>query len=334
MDLGTLRRIAARAVQNGATIHSPRRIEWNIAGRCEAPTTRELFARREPTPLNKDPQSDVMSVTLHTRCRKCAPCRAYRKERWRSRIGAEISSAPRSWFVTLTFDPTTHLEAELRVRNYTDHEGRTWFSLSDDERFALYEARLYRHLQLYLKRLRKKWSWHHGEWVHVQPKKRLQGPRRKRKLRRGNAFRYVVVSEMHSERLEGFAHYHLLMHETDWIRPVKYKWLDKMWPWIADASLVKEPERPRAHWYVTKYLTKQCPSKIRASFAYGRGLRSHNVANPEVSVMKYDTPASNNGSPMHLPTLCSLCANGETRPGPPGPVVGRGRMVSCVCETL
>lgn len=37
------------------------------------------------------------------RCRNCEPCRAMRRRQWYRRSVREVSTAPKSWFVTLTF---------------------------------------------------------------------------------------------------------------------------------------------------------------------------------------------------------------------------------------
>lgn len=282
MDVTRLRRIAGRALSKGGRLTSPRHVEWDIAGRCQDPKAQTLVATSDVPPGRKtrerrsdDPGHDIFAVTLLTRCRQCAPCRMYRKAQWQPKVGMELAKSPRTWMVTLTFDPMVHFQARARAFSYSDYSGLTWHTMSEHQRFKLHEANLYPEVQKYIKRLRKKWVEKYKQPTGVVP------------------LRYVCIAEQHTQQLEGYPHYHLLMHETDWLRPLKWKWLDNKWPWHANASLVDHEQRSRAHWYVTKYLTKQCSSRIRASFAYGRGssVLNDNKVTKELCVIENDTPA-------------------------------------------
>lgn len=77
-------------------------------------------------------------------CRKCTKCMQFRRLRWRDRMRAEIVAAPRTWFVTLTFDEI-HLAgviSESAARRESTEAQRV-------------EAAAYKHVQGYFKRLRK-----------------------------------------------------------------------------------------------------------------------------------------------------------------------------------
>lgn len=77
-------------------------------------------------------------------CRKCEKCLRFRRLKWRERMRAELIAAPRSWFVTLTFD-----EIHLAGVIMESHARKEW------DEAARVEAAAYKHVQGYFKRLRK-----------------------------------------------------------------------------------------------------------------------------------------------------------------------------------
>lgn len=100
----------------------------------------------EPVPLTLSQRAGKTSgvyVEMFGPCRKCEKCLLFRRLKWRDRITVENRSAPRSWFVTLTFSPI-HL-AGIIAKAYT----------LDLPIEAATERVAYTHVQGYLDRLRK-----------------------------------------------------------------------------------------------------------------------------------------------------------------------------------
>ena len=84
-----------------------------------------------------------LEVTAFRPCRRCAKCLQFRQLQWRERCLNEIEHSPRTWLVTLTFDPH-HLAGILFEAARFSHLGT-----------AAEDRAAYSHVQKYLKRLRK-----------------------------------------------------------------------------------------------------------------------------------------------------------------------------------
>lgn len=164
------------------------------------------------------------SITMYGPCRKCEKCKLFRQLKWAERIKRETKLAPRSWLVTLTFSEI-HLAGilmESKKMNY------------DTEQQCV-EVAAYKHVQGYLKRVRKSCG----------------------------SFRFVAVPEYGA--LKGRLHYHLLVHEID-IHSITYRTLCAKWRSFVGAELVRSAGG--ASGYVSKYLTKAI-ARPRASKRYG-----------------------------------------------------------------
>lgn len=126
--------------------------------------------------LTRRPGGGTPAITAEffVPCRKCEKCLLFRQLKWAERMTTECLRHERSWFVTLTFDPTHLMGIVLESYKLT--------KIQSPE--AAIEAAAYSHVQRYFKRLRKN----------------------------GARFSYAAVPELGSqtERL----HYHLLLHET------------------------------------------------------------------------------------------------------------------------
>lgn len=163
-----------------------------------------------------------MDVAAMVPCRKCAKCLQYRQMKWRNRAITEVTRAKRTWFVTLTFDPV-HLAGILIEAN----------GAGDKE----VEGSAYRHVQRYIKRLRK---------VHT--------------------FRYLAVYERGEKT--GRSHYHLLLHELD--KPITKRVIERQWRSNVHARLVSSDGSCGSASYITKYATKSFDIRPRASTGYGK----------------------------------------------------------------
>lgn len=214
------------------------RIRWRMCGQCEAPYITEVYAR----PSKGESQRVIVArgtehslcVELHTRCRKCANCRRQRALLWRSRAEWETTLAPRTWFGTLTVRPEEHYRAQCAVTAYLEARAIPTGEVSGDRLFQLVAQREATEITLMLKRLRKA----------------------------GIEFRYLVVTEAHKS---GYPHFHMLLHEVR--EPVRYRALEKAWPLgFSKWRLVADLKEAR---YLSKYLSKDARSRVRASLAYG-----------------------------------------------------------------
>jgi hypothetical protein len=168
-------------------------------------------------------------------CRRCAKCLQFKQMHWRERALVEIERAPRTWFVTLTFSPMQL--AQILMRQHHE-KGRAEKQL---------EKSAYRHVQRYLKRLRK-----------------------------NNRFRYLAVFERGEKT--GRPHFHMLLHEVD--RPVTKRQIEGQWSSHVHCRLVPKDDlsvelsngrqTKNVATYVTKYCTKDADTRFRPSAGYGK----------------------------------------------------------------
>lgn len=81
----------------------------------------------------------------------------------------------------------------------------------------------------------------------------------------GAPFKYLLVTEAHKS---GLPHYHLLIHEQCAERPLRHAMLSDQWR--LGFSKFKLVDDPKAATYVTKYLSKSAIARVRASLRYGQ----------------------------------------------------------------
>lgn len=181
-------------------------------------------------------------VGMFVPCRKCARCLQIRQMQWRTRILSEARLVPFNYFLTLTFSPA-HLAgvlAEAQKRKDKSVEGAG-----------------YRHVSLYLKRLRKG-----RKMTSRGVTKDSLG--RTRQAFDPLKFRFFAAAEYGD--LNGRLHFHLMLHCDRWIPPEVFQ---DEWRSRATAELVKSTQGCAT--YVSKYLTKdQTPGRARASLRYGQ----------------------------------------------------------------
>lgn len=227
-------------------------LDWNIAGSCNS--NREVLLAATTT---KDGQLHRLRVYLTVRCRKCGPCLKFRAMNWRERCEAEISSANRTWFGSLTFTPLQHSRADHEIAlkaiegseldpSLLDNEKVQWIlsMLSPETLWVERQRVLGREMTLYMKRLRES----------------LDVP-----------LRYIIITERHKMKLRGRPHFHVLIHETG--APIRKRQLKQAWS--GGHVSFKLADRASA-FYVTKYLTKESSARVRASFQYGK--RNHDLS--------------------------------------------------------
>lgn len=247
-DEERVRALMRRAVSDGATIKGST-ILWDLASKCEDPKTVTVsgrLARNVAEAMGPDYKSRVLenhgdtswsALELQVRCRRCPPCRHYRRWLWATRAREEIAASNRTWFGTLTLRQEEHFLALLRARKRATDRGVDWGTLSEEEKFVRHVNVISPEITKWLKRVRKQ---------------------------SGSSLRYLICSEAHKS---GYPHYHLLIHERGPI-PVRHAVLAAQWSLgytnfkLADSTAAN---------YVTKYLTKGLNlARIRASVGYGK----------------------------------------------------------------
>lgn len=84
----------------------------------------------------------------------------------------------------------------------------------------------------------------------------------KRLRKAGFKFKYVCIAESHKD---GYPHIHMLIHEVS--GPIPKRRLEGEWPY--GFTNIKLVDSPQAAWYITKYLSKDMRTRVRASQHYG-----------------------------------------------------------------
>lgn len=179
-----------------------------------------------------------MSMILHTRCRKCETCMRLRASEWTYRAISEVRDAARTWFGTLTLSPESQHLMVSRARQRLWSGGTDFDMLSPNDQFTERMREIGREVTLYLKRVRKE---------------------------SGAALRYIIVAEAH---LSGAPHLHILVHEADENKPVRYATLAKQWK--LGFTKYKLARDVKAAAYVCKYISKALMARVRASQSYGK----------------------------------------------------------------
>ena len=220
--------------QTGAT-----RGEWSLAPHCLDPIPVEMngAAAKGTVRLTRAPGSPF-TLTLWTKCRRCADCLKRRRNLWAYRAQEEITHAPRTWFATFTLAPHRHVEMRMRASARLRDRGTDLEVLPGDDIGAEVSSEYRRELTLYFKRLRKQ---------------------------TGVKLRYILVQEQHKS---GLPHFHALIHEVSADAPVRHSHLRTQWK-LGHANF-KLVDGIKCAWYVAKYLAKSVESRVRASIGYGR----------------------------------------------------------------
>lgn len=206
---------------------------------CDDPVTidRYITSRQAVDELK------AMEVSMLAPCRKCKKCLQFRQLKWRERAIYEIGRANRTWWITLTFSPQ-HLAHVLMEAKTAEHKD--------------IEPAAYRHVQRFLKRLRK-YLWKHRDRILDEDGKETGA--------NWAEFRYLGIYERGKKH--GRSHYHLFLHETG-TRPVLKELIERTWVSNVHARLVRSEDARRRASYVTSYATKSFDIRPRASSNYGK----------------------------------------------------------------
>lgn len=265
---GDMVALATRALEQGGERKSLSSFSWNVAGGCEAPVSFSRFARPEAPRDNADlyhagvspafrsemieqglvhgirvrgfswepGRNYPIGIDLEVRCRKCRWCLAARAREWRNKALLETERAPRTWFATFTVRPDEQIRARYKACMAEANTGIVFERLPSDEQFRMVCGVLGSDITRYLKRVRKQ----------------TQCP-----------LRYLFVAEKHKS---GDPHWHALIHEVDPTRPLRKAALQGQWN--LGFSQFKLADKTAA-WYLCKYLSKDCATRVRSSLNYG-----------------------------------------------------------------
>lgn len=202
---------------------------------CESPV--DLPAVGLPSGIVPE-NSQVLTLTIHARCRQCDNCLAHRRRLWMARARDELLAARRTWFGTLTVSPENRFRLRVLAERRRLRAGNEVLSsLTAPEQYHILAREMGIEVTKWLKRVR---------------------------AESATSFRYLLVFEAHKD---GFPHIHLLLHECS--EPVTKRLLERQWRYgFSHWRLVGDD--PRAAWYVCKYLAKDALTRVRASARYGQ----------------------------------------------------------------
>lgn len=255
MHRDQLRALVDKGIRAGARRLSLGVWEWDIAGSCQDPVTREFFARKDRgnhrendwAPGDEHP----LRLILHVRCRRCRDCARLRRREWTVRAIAELHAATRSWFGTLTLSPESLFFCEVSAEKRLRRGGTLWEDLDHEARYVETCHEISQEITRYLKRIRKN---------------------------SGAKLKYVAVFERHKS---GAPHLHMLCHEYLQGSHVRKSQLDAAWNLgFSHWRLVPAENTARAAIYVAKYISKQ-GGRVRASLRYGRATRPEAIGTPQ-----------------------------------------------------
>lgn len=252
LHLDRARRLAARALEAGATRVNLTTIRWDISGGCEAPI-RWVYAGRPAEEGTKyvtvgPGKPAPFYVEIDRPCRRCGHCKKVRANQWTYRAVQEVRAASRTWFCTFTLNPENQLRLTAAARRKCSKSGYDFDGASDAERYSIRCKLLGYEVTKYLKRLRK------------QSRAR---------------FKYLVAFEMHdseetSEEYRQKPHVHMLLHEPDEENVVRKKLIQGQWAFgYSTAKLTADDLSPA--FYISKYISKALLVRVRASQGYGKG---------------------------------------------------------------
>lgn len=236
-----------------------RTVFHDVAGNCQRPVRILDWGRSElkngKTRVVTGSGNAANFMERDVPCRKCDNCLERRGYHWRLRAKLETTIAARTWMGTLTLDPTALVRSLTICRSAMHSQGLDYDALPYSDQFAQLDRLFYKEFQKRMKLLRKN----------------TDAP-----------LRYLAVTEAHKS---GVPHWHVLLHEVDPDRPLRYdadllgrqrvtvdgrrKWVKLRDPfWLAGFQHWDLKEAREAS-YVCKYLSKSLDAKVRASTRYG-----------------------------------------------------------------
>lgn len=244
------------------------------ARRLRRTLRRKAQGERERVWTSDRPDDWVPARTLsrQVRCRRCDGCRREKRCMWANKAVTEwhetAREGGRTWFVTLTFNPSEHYRLHATARQRLGALGGDLDALAWSDRYAELLHEYNREVDGFLDRLRKGLA------------SRGWKPAR---------FHYLAVPEPH-KGAEIRVHYHVLLHEKtppsgDFV-PLNRRRIEQAWRGDLSGTTAKARGRearrdlgfvqaklvptPRDTAYTTKYLGKNhYEGRLRVSTGYG-----------------------------------------------------------------
>ena len=216
---------------------------WEAGGYHKVPTASMLTCADTP---------DVMWLEIRARCRKCDACARWRGRQWTARAITETTRSQRTWFGTLTLNPSAVREFSRRAAERAPEPAASY-----TEAMARLHREVGEELTKYIKRVRKV---------------------------SGAQLRYVLVQEAHKT---GLPHYHMLIHEVVGSRPVLHRHVSQQWHHgFVKWNLIAAGEDAKAAVYACKYLNKAVGARVRASQRYGKAITAlgHSLLEEEACI--------------------------------------------------
>lgn len=235
MRADMLRRLAARALENGGRLIGPITVEWDCAKQCESPIPREFSASDdEDRPRNS---GHGFRVLLFVPCRNCSKCLWIRSQDWATRASIEVLRANRTWFGTMTLSPEMHYQMFLQAKYAALKRSIILDREPDGVQFVWRVKAINKEITLWQKRIRKN---------------------------SGATLRFLNVAERHKS---GMPHFHCLIHERN--GAVRWSELNGQWK-LGFSKFKLVDDEKKAPMYVCKYLSKSKEARVRASLRYGK----------------------------------------------------------------
>lgn len=177
----------------------------------------------------------VQLIKLECPCRQCSNCLRLRQYLWRRRARVELQRHAKAWFVTLTYKPLERLRILYEAQSDANKGCSPDKKHLYDDLWRFLVASSGRDVAKFLKRVRKS-----------QEKIRI-----------------LFVAEKHKD---GFPHWHGLIFGENITKDQIERY------WDNGFTKVKLVRDVNAIDYVTKYISKERDSRIRASLHFGRPL--------------------------------------------------------------
>lgn len=311
----------------------------DVSGDCQNKQTVVRFARLdqdEPVSDRRE-RSDALTLERHVRCRGCDNCRTSHSRLWYARAVRECKQAPRTWMVTLTLAPWARSFFRTRAVKAFNEGGKAprhfWRSTKEligsapepldfeqlplPEQAKLIEGEVFSEIRLYFARLR---------------------------FRSKARFRTLTVCEPHQD---GTPHHHILMHEVEGRLSndlIEAEWKldllrDSEQPGLSNFQRKTEwrkighvHERLVGSWkgagnYISKYVSKDISSRVRASEFYGEydyATKAKAVRLPDGRLPEVERGALVTPEEEYLWAVKGLVAPEDAEPAPAEKSAARG----------
>lgn len=250
-----VRSLFYKALEHGAHLASPTRVEWDLGAICSDPYSIEIAGRGDLLNYRSVVNPGFVMVAMSgLPCRRCPDCLRIKAARWAERAVIEHARSTRSWFCTFTLEPK--VQHWVFMNEMARKTSKGWLDSDFNDEAKEFLLRCHGGLRLMTK-----------FWKNVRKTRSEEEP---------VLLKYLLVAERH---VSGLPHYHALVHEQAGhltYRRMSTRWLKHG---FFHAKLVGmddlSPEQSAR--YVTKYIGKDMLARVRASQRYGLHQSPENV---------------------------------------------------------